>query len=82
MVVAEREAPAVAKKKAGRPKSKNPRGDGLQVRIAPDVVRMARIVTPMKGVALTDYLSEILRPIVTRDYAQAARRLAGQEGGN
>jgi hypothetical protein len=82
MAVAEREASAVAKKKVGRPKSKNPRGDGLQVRIAPDVVRMARIVTPMKGVALTDYLSDILRPAVTRDYAQAAKRLASQEGGN
>ncbi len=80
MAVAEREKPIGAKKKAGRPKSKNPRGDGLQVRIAPDVVRMARVITPLKGVALTNYLSDILRPVVTRDYAQAARKLA-LEGG-
>jgi hypothetical protein len=51
-------------------------GDGLQVRIAPDVVRMARVITPMKRVALTNYLSDILRPVVTRDYAQAARKLS------
>ncbi len=80
MAVTERERPTVAKKKAGRPKGKNPRGDGLQVRIAPDVVRMARVITPLKGVALTNYLSDILRPVVTRDYAQAARKLS-LEGG-
>jgi hypothetical protein len=82
MAVAEAERPTVAKKRAGRPKSKNPRGDGLQVRLAPDVVRMARVVTPMKGLALTDYLSEILRPTVTRDYAQAAKKLAIDGGAN
>ena len=79
MAVTERERPTVAKK-AGRPRSKNPRGDGLQVRIAPDVVRMARVITPLKGVALTNYLSDILHPVVTRDYAQAARK-PSLEGG-
>jgi hypothetical protein len=71
----------VAKKKAGRPKSANPRGVGLQIRIAPDVVRMARAVVPMKGLTLTDYLSDLLRPTVTRDYAQTLRRLE-KEGGD
>jgi hypothetical protein len=80
MAVAEREMTTVAKKKAGRPKSKNPRGDGLPVRLAPDVVRMAKVVTPMKGLALSAYLSDILRPVVTRDYAQAQRKLDLQGG--
>lgn len=80
MAVTEMERMPVAKKKAGRPKSKNPRGDGMPVRLAPDVVRMAKIVTPMKGLALSEYLSELLRPAVTRDYAQATRVLA-KEGG-
>jgi hypothetical protein len=75
MAVAERERTAVAKKKAGRPKSKNPRGEGIPVRLAPDVVRMAKVVNPVKGVALTDYLSGILRPVVTRDYAQTQKKL-------
>jgi hypothetical protein len=80
MAVAELEMTTVAKKKAGRPKSQNPRGDGLPVRLAPDVVRMAKVVTPMKGLALSAYLSDILRPVVTRDYAQAQRKLDLQGG--
>jgi hypothetical protein len=80
MVVAEMGRTPVAKKKAGRPKSKNPRGDGMPVRLAPDVVRMAKVVTPLKGLALSAYLSDILRPVVTRDYAQAQRKLDLQGG--
>ena len=79
MAVTERERPAHGKKKAGRPRARI-RGGGLQVRIAPDVVRMARVITPLKGVALTNYLSDNPRPVVTRDYAQAARKLS-LEGG-
>jgi hypothetical protein len=75
MAVAEMERRSVAKKKAGRPASENPRGEGIQVRIAPDVVRMARKVSPVDGVNLTDYLSNILRPVVLRDYARVQRML-------
>ena len=80
MAVAELERPIVAKSKAGRPKSANPRGDGIAVRLAPDVVRTARYVAPVKGVALGDYLSDILRQTVTRDYGWANRKT--QEGGS
>jgi hypothetical protein len=58
---------AVAKKKA--------RGVGIMVRIDPDVVRMARVVSPTKGLAMGEYLSEILRPAVRRDYANEMKRL-------
>jgi hypothetical protein len=81
MVVAKLERPPVAKKRTGRPKSENPRGEGLQVRLAPDVVRMAKVVNPVKGVSLTDYLSGILRPIVTRDYAQTQKMFETEGGG-
>jgi hypothetical protein len=36
--------------------------------------------TPLKGLALSAYLSDIPRPVVTRDYAHAQRKL-DMEGG-
>jgi hypothetical protein len=81
MTVAEQERPAVAKKKAaGRPKGQTAKGQGVQIRLARDVVRMARIVTPSMGVTLTDYLSDILRPTVRQHYAKTIRELE-KEGG-
>jgi hypothetical protein len=62
----------VAKKKA--------RGVGILVRIDPDVVRMARIIAPVKGLAVGDYLSDICRPVVGRDYVNEIKRLE-KEGG-
>jgi hypothetical protein len=63
---------AVAKKKA--------RGVGIMVRIDPDVVRMARAIAPAKGVALGEYLSDICRPVVSREYVAEIRRLEKQGG--
>jgi hypothetical protein len=70
----------VAKKKMGRPPSDNPRGEGIQTRIAPDVVRMGRKIAPVLGVNLADYFSDILRPTVLRDYARTQKMLEEQEG--
>jgi hypothetical protein len=60
---------------------KKARGDGIMVRIAPDIVRMARIIAPAKGEAIGDYLSGILRATVSRDYVKEVKRLekAGEE---
>ena len=59
---------------------KKPHGEGILVRISPDVVRMARMVAPTKGVTLTDYLSDMLRATVTRDYNKELKRF-DKEGG-
>jgi hypothetical protein len=67
-------AAIVAKKK------QEPRGVGIMTRLDPDVVRMARVVAPIKGQMMTTYLSEILRPVVSKDYVTEMRRLE-QEGG-
>jgi hypothetical protein len=56
-------------------KGEGPRGVGLMVRVAPDVVRMARIIAPAKGMAIGDYISDIARPVVNRDYLAEIRRL-------
>jgi hypothetical protein len=63
---------AVAKKKA--------RGVGIMVRIDPDVVRMARVIAPIKGLSMGDYLSDICRPVVSREYLAEIRRLEKQGG--
>jgi hypothetical protein len=60
---------AVAKKKA--------RGVGIMVRVDPDVVRMARVVAPIKGMAVGEYIADIVRPIVKRDYLKEMGRLEG-----
>jgi hypothetical protein len=63
----------VAKKKA--------KGNGIMVRVDPDVVRMARIVAPIKGQAIGEYISEIVRPIVGQHYLKEVKRLENEGGG-
>jgi hypothetical protein len=71
----------VAKKKAGRPKSQNPRGDGRQVRLDPDVVAKAKMVATRKGLEVGPYLSTLLEAPINREYAVLLRELASLEGG-
>jgi hypothetical protein len=59
---------------------KKPRGVGLMVRMDPDVVRMARVIAPTKGMAIGDYLSGLCRPGVSRDYVKEIERLKKQGG--
>jgi hypothetical protein len=55
-------------------------GAGKHVRLDPSVVSMGRMVAGAKGITLTDYLSDLLRPAVSRDYVQVMKRLE-KEGG-
>lgn len=67
-------------KKAGRPKKAG--GEGKSVRIGEEVVNKARIVALRRGVPFGDYLTNILGPVVDRDYQKTLRELASeQEGG-
>jgi predicted HicB family RNase H-like nuclease len=54
--------------------AKKARGVGIMVRVDPGVVRMARIVAPIKGVAVGEYISDIVRPVVKRDYLKEVGR--------
>jgi len=56
------------------------RGSGKLVRIDPAIVSMARVVATARGIAISDYLSDILRPTVSRDYVKDIKRLE-KEGG-
>jgi hypothetical protein len=60
--------------KRGRPRKLT--GQGSQVRIAADLASKARMIVGDRGGDLTDYLSEILRPQVMRDYGALVRKFA------
>ena len=55
---------------AGRPKSDR---DDMTVKMDRTIVARARFVADLRGQTLTEYLSEAVRPIVDRDFAQAAK---------
>ena len=60
-------------KSKGRPA--RPGGEGTVVRLASDLVRKAKYLAAQKGVALSDYLSDLLRPAIDKDFRKAAREL-------
>ena len=59
--------------KRGRPKK--PIGEGSQVRIAHDLASKARLIVGDRGIDLAEYLNEIIRPRITRDYAALVKKL-------
>lgn len=59
----------VAKKKA------KPRGVGRLVRIEPSVYSQAQFIARARGIAIGDYLSDVSRGTVARDYLAEQRRL-------
>lgn len=69
---------ATVAKKAGRPKRLSERG--IQVRIETDLVRMARLISTSRGENMTAFLSEILRPVIQREYAKVMREFEKEEG--
>jgi hypothetical protein len=71
----------VAKRKAGRPKSPNPRGEGRPVRLDPDLYAKADVITRRRGVKLGPWISELLEPVINREYAIVLRELSELEKG-
>jgi hypothetical protein len=62
----------MAKKKAARGKSG---GEGRLVRLDPSIVAMAKMIATARGMSLADYLADLLRGPVSREYAKEMRRL-------
>ena len=75
------ETPKVAKKKSGRPKSSNPRGEGLQVRLDPDIVGKARMIANRRNLDIGPFLSGLLEAPVNREYVTLLKELKELEGG-
>lgn len=73
------EAKTVAKKTshggprpgAGRPKKSE--RDDVSVKMDRAVISRARFVADGRGIALAEYLSEMIRPIVGKDFERAAK---------
>lgn len=69
----------MAKKRPGRPPSGKPSSEGKPTRLDPAVVTMARAVAGARGVAMSEYLSGLLRGPVGRDYAAMLRELEKED---
>lgn len=63
--------------KKGRPKK--PGGEGAVVRIHSDLKSMADYLAALRGIPTSDYLSELLRPMITREMKKAGKDLLGEE---
>jgi hypothetical protein len=55
------------------------RRSDVAVKIDTEVVRQAKVVAAFRGLSLAEYLSETLRPAVSRDYREESRKAAGED---
>lgn len=64
----------------GRPKKQagDSKRNDAAAKLDADLIRKAKIVCSVRGVTIAEYLSELLAPIVNRDYVQAAKQI-GEE---
>jgi hypothetical protein len=65
-------------KKTGRPRK--PTGEGSPVRIYRDLVTMARTLAGYRGAAISEYLSDLLRPVITKEYRAMVKALDAEGG--
>lgn len=68
----------VMAKAKGRPKSSQ-RND-VTAKVDSGVVTKAKFVADTRGIPLAEYLSELLRGPVDRDFARAVKQVSEQEG--
>jgi hypothetical protein len=60
--------------------AKGKRND-VPVKVDVEVIRIAKIAAAYKGLSLAEYLSETLRPIVSRDVEHEHAKVAGPKQG-
>lgn len=70
----------MAKKKMGRPKSSD--RDDVSIKFDRQLARKARQVALDKGVPMAEYLSELGRPTIEKDYAALLRKIDKANGGD
>ncbi len=61
-------------KKRGRPKTST--GEGPPVRIEADLSSMAKYVASHRGVPVSKLVSELLRPVLEREFQKVGQKLA------
>jgi hypothetical protein len=67
----------MAKKRAGRPKTSE-RQD-VSIKFDRGLARKARMIAEARNVSMAEYLSEMTRPIIDRDYLKVMRELEGSD---
>ncbi len=55
------------------------RNKTTSAKIDAELVRKARLITDQRGGRITDYLSDLLRPLIERDYQQFKKQLAEED---
>jgi hypothetical protein len=65
----------MAKKRAGRPKSSD-RQD-VSIKFDKTLAGMARMIALGRGISMAEYLSEMARPNIERDYAKIMKDFQG-----
>jgi hypothetical protein len=63
----------MAKKKMGRPKTSN--RDDVSIKFDRVLARRAKAVADGRRISMAEYLSEMARPAIDKDYAQLLREL-------
>lgn len=58
---------------AGRPRTER---DDMAVKVDRAIVTRAHYVAKARGISLAEYLSDLLLPLVERDFAKESKRLA------
>jgi hypothetical protein len=66
---------AMAKKKMGRPRTSG-RQD-VSIKFDKTLAGKARLISQGRGVSMAEYLTEMTKPIIDRDYAKLMRELEG-----
>jgi hypothetical protein len=65
----------MAKKRMGRPRT-SVRQD-VSIKFDKTLARMARLIAEGQGISMAEYLTELTRPMISRDYARLMRDLEG-----
>lgn len=63
-------------KKMGRPKTSE-RHD-VSIKFDKTLAGKARLITQARGLSIAEYLSEMTRPLIDKDYAKLMRELEGK----
>lgn len=66
---------AESSKMAKKPKPEGVKRDDTTMKVDRFVAERARIAASFKGLSLSEYVSEILRPIVNRDIQEGYRKM-------
>ena len=75
------ESRPMAQKKQGRPKSGSGGGSGKLVRIDPDIVGKAKVITGRRNLDLGPYLSSLLKGPIEREYMRVLKELTDEQEG-